>query len=921
VLRAGLFLLSFGGVLFEIAVVRLASVLLHSSLTPLVVAACLAALGLGAALAARGRISPEGAATAAVAGGLVGLLACVATPVGFALGLFALPFLGIGAFAGQAYTRAGATALTYTADVSGGALGALFAAPLLRSLGDVDAALLALAAAGAARALVGPGAGRLVGILPVLVLGLNALGPVLAVDPYAVRGFVPHLVLQTRERGGRVVETAWQGFARTDLVVTDDPGIRYLFTDRMYTARIARWDGRSAGFDDPQLAELSRLKGLAFRALRPERVLVLGAGGGFDVALALQSGARQVDAVEINAAMIRMTREQGAFAGHVYDRPEVTVHHAEARRLVREATGAWDLVNLALLETDPGLDRGNTGIQSWIFTAEAVDEYLQRLAPQGVLAIVQNTREVAEKTLATLVAGYERRGLGATEAGRRLAVVALPDEGRNPFAWLLVAGREPLAAGALGALRREAHDAAAVVVYASGTRGADPRIGALLAGTSSLDAWVEDSRFRLAPATDERPFFFDVHRGRPLLPLLAGFSAALLLALIFARDRASAPTPIGLRGLLTAVFTGAGFLMAQAALLARAQFLIGYPTLATAAVIGGMLSTAGLASAALGQRIPAAARLRMGGGSAGAALVALALAWPLLRDAVRGLDSAGLVWVALLLAALVGAPAGVAFPAGLQLFARAEAAGVFYGANAMAAVLGGAAAALLAPALGLSSPLVAAAMCYFAAAAMARAPARSRLDAVEPGLRRHLPADLQEAADLARILDFIGRHAAPYDRKIPEGHLTGAALIVSAAGDRVLLLHHRKLGRWLQPGGHGEAGETSGAEVALREALEETGIHGLGLHATAPRPLDVDIHPIPPRGDEPPHEHLDLRFLVVAPAGAQARLNADESHAIRWFGWDELQELDLDPGLLRALGKARKIVGGRPAPVQEPRDG
>lgn len=124
----------------------------------------------------------------------------------------------------------------------------------------------------------------------------------------------------------------------------------------------------------------------------------------------------------------------------------------------------------------------------------------------------------------------------------------------------------------------------------------------------------------------------------------------------------------------------------------------------------------------------------------------------------------------------------------------------------------------------------------------------------------------------------------------------------------MLLLHHRKLHRWLQPGGHADAGETAGERVALREALEETGIDALALHARAPRPLDVDIHAIPARGPEAAHEHLDLRYLVVAPASASLTLKADESNDLRWFAWDETGDLGLDPGLERALRKARLLA-------------
>jgi 8-oxo-dGTP pyrophosphatase MutT (NUDIX family) len=179
-------------------------------------------------------------------------------------------------------------------------------------------------------------------------------------------------------------------------------------------------------------------------------------------------------------------------------------------------------------------------------------------------------------------------------------------------------------------------------------------------------------------------------------------------------------------------------------------------------------------------------------------------------------------------------------------------------------------------------------------------------------LGRHAPADAEEAGDLAEILAFVDRHPDPFDRRISEGHLTGSAVVVSAAGAPVLQRHHRKLGRWLQPGGHAEPGEREGAVIALREAREETGIRGLALHPSAPRPLDVDVHPIPARGDEPAHRHLDLRYLVVAPPDSRPRRQAAEARALRWFTWQEVTALDLDPGLRRALRAARAFTSPTP---------
>lgn len=110
------------------------------------------------------------------------------------------------------------------------------------------------------------------------------------------------------------------------------------------------------------------------------------------------------------------------------------------------------------------------------------------------------------------------------------------------------------------------------------------------------------------------------------------------------------------------------------------------------------------------------------------------------------------------------------------------------------------------------------------------------------------------------------------------GHFTGSAWVVSRDGARVLLMHHRKLQRWLQPGGHAD-GDTDLARVALREAVEETGLNGLQLLDGGI--FDLDRHEIPARGDEPAHWHYDVRFVVRA--GVDERFVAnEESCALAW---------------------------------------
>lgn len=155
--------------------------------------------------------------------------------------------------------------------------------------------------------------------------------------------------------------------------------------------------------------------------------------------------------------------------------------------------------------------------------------------------------------------------------------------------------------------------------------------------------------------------------------------------------------------------------------------------------------------------------------------------------------------------------------------------------------------------------------------------------------------DPDVVAHRTRTLAFVDAHPDALHRSCTEGHLTGSGLVVDAGSRRILLLFHAKVRRWLQPGGHAD-GDANLAAVALREATEETGIDGLRVD---PTPIDLDVHRFrSARGDEPDHDHHDVRFLVIAPEGAEAVLN-HESEGARWVTVEQLASLDVDPGTVR----------------------
>ncbi|PPU22209.1 NUDIX hydrolase [Xanthomonas arboricola] len=163
--------------------------------------------------------------------------------------------------------------------------------------------------------------------------------------------------------------------------------------------------------------------------------------------------------------------------------------------------------------------------------------------------------------------------------------------------------------------------------------------------------------------------------------------------------------------------------------------------------------------------------------------------------------------------------------------------------------------------------------------------------------RARWPDEAELAEQFSQLLDDATN---PFLRERVEGHFTGSAWVVSADGTRTLLTHHRKLQRWLQLGGHAD-GDRDLAQVALREAQEESGLTGLRLADAAI--FDLDRHWIPARGEVAGHWHYDARYVVVAGADEAFEVS-EESLALAWRSVAELlADPQLDPSMQRMAEK------------------
>ena len=178
---------------------------------------------------------------------------------------------------------------------------------------------------------------------------------------------------------------------------------------------------------------------------------------------------------------------------------------------------------------------------------------------------------------------------------------------------------------------------------------------------------------------------------------------------------------------------------------------------------------------------------------------------------------------------------------------------------------------------------------------------RMRLEAMREDLSKYGALDETEAGYVTRMLELSREGAACERSHFAPGHFTASAFVLSPDQREVILIHHKKLGIWVQPGGHVEATDADLLSAARREVAEEVGLEDLDLVSTASSLFDVDIHRIPARKSEPAHEHFDVRFAFVARTRDFVR--TEEVADVRWVPLDDVASITSDVSVLRAVRK------------------
>ena len=595
----GAAVLSASALLLEIALTRLFSLIFFPYYVFLIISVAILGIGFGEAAAAllpdmAQRIGlARGSTFAALFTALLLLFAASGSAVDTQLLLFillALPYLCFGLVISTLFSAyVAASRILYMGDLVGAGCGALLAIPLLNRFGAINAILIAALGFTIAGLYFSTLRDRLIAIACAgtagVALGLNVASHALDIDPSKLAPEKP--IVAALSDGGRVLQTSWDTFARTDLV---DPGAGRPL--RIYV------DGGAASLMPSEASRRDLLGDIGFFPLateQPEHVFIIGPSAGLDVWFALQSGAQRITTVEVNGASVDMVREWRGYTGPLYDRAEVEVIVDDGRSALRRSGQKFDLIYLSQVVTLAAERGGYALSENTIYTEEAFSDYLNHLDQGGKIALKLYDEVTLTRAVSTALSAFRRRGLSDQRALDHL--MAFIDSKSSPSAPLLLFGASPYSEDdslALGAIAREVGFVPLLPRVLI-----QPPLDSVASGAKSFDAIIESSNVDILPATDERPYFFQFEKGIPasLLPLVAlAVAVTAALALVFGYQLQRGRGRIQRGYPLLFALLGIGFIALEIYAIQRTRLFLGHPTVAVTLVLVTFLVGGGIGS-------------------------------------------------------------------------------------------------------------------------------------------------------------------------------------------------------------------------------------------------------------------------------------------------------------------------------------
>lgn len=632
----------------------------------------------------------------------------------------------------------------YFFDLMGAAGGCIFLVPFLNWIGGPNTLLVAGALFAVAAAVwfnvAGLTRGRVAGVSLALVL--------VALITYNSRTFIIELKYAKQHALTNEEFHQWNSFSRVALTKDPGSGAHNIIIDGDAETGVANFNFSKLS---PSEREYLAYHGPGFPyILRPgAKTLVIGPGGGWDVARALAAGSKDVTGVEINPiiADVIMRKKFPAYSQYLYFRPDVHIVIEDGRSYVRRSNQKFQVLQATLVDTWASTAAGAFALsENNLYTTNAFRDYLQHLTSDGIMAFTRWGFSPPRESLR--IVALARKALA--EIGEHDAashVMVIREDMQNLTGWgaqdTIIVSRKPFRDSDVQTIEKALAHSGLEGVYLPGTTHASAFRNLLL--STNPEAFYASYPFDVSPVTDNRPFFFytvqpqdiwrfitsastqsadyKINRAVPLLfgLLIVSILATLLILLlppVILGTRCIPKEKGAIRSLLYFLCIGAGYILIQVALIQKFVLFLGHPTYALTVIIFSMLLSSGLGSF-VSRRVVRNSVQRLTG-----VLLLIAAGVALLASVVTPVTEGGValpffikVLISVLLIAPIGFVMGMPFPSGLRRLEAIMPQSIrwAWSINAAASVLGSAGAIVLAIYCGLSNTLLIGALFYLLA--------------------------------------------------------------------------------------------------------------------------------------------------------------------------------------------------------------
>ncbi|MGE5404913.1 MAG: hypothetical protein ACM3PP_08230 [Candidatus Saccharibacteria bacterium] len=394
---------------------------------------------------------------------------------------------------------------------------------------------------------------------------------------------VPKMIGLFKEAGNTVQleRWAWDSLGRTDVIQTMDKEEKIILLDGWAAAPMLKFNGNFATIQ----GQKTKPGYLSFVPEKPRKVLIIGSGGGNDIILAKLSGSNDITAIEINRKGVEAARQYKAYNGNVYGLQGVKTVIQDGRSFIASTQQKYDVIYLSLVMNQSAQGTGLALSENYLYTREAVEQYLEHLNPDGRLAFVLHGPTDLLKLYTTLHSVLKDQGVSNQDISQRLVMAgtAMGAEHENMIHYPLLLYKK----NAFTLEEQNIYKSAAINGSIQAIYLPTPK------GVQAIEK-VERSNL-MVPTSDNRPFFFNESESIPsfLYILLA---SVLVLGIVWIK-LAQKPKGINIRHTLIYFGgLGAGFILIELALIQRFVLILGHPTVAFTVVVASLLIGGGLGS-------------------------------------------------------------------------------------------------------------------------------------------------------------------------------------------------------------------------------------------------------------------------------------------------------------------------------------